>query len=130
MHLTWIQALAVAVGGALGSLARWRVGLWLNVTASLLPWGTLLVNCVGGLFIGIALVALARPGAELARLLLVVGFLGGFTTFSAFSAESLSLLLRGHGGWAALHTLLHVAGALGCAALGHALATRLGLAAS
>jgi fluoride ion exporter CrcB/FEX len=63
-----------------------------------LPLGTLLVNVVGGLLIGMALVALARPEQQLWRLLLVTGFLGGLTTFSAFSAESLALLQRGAAG--------------------------------
>ena len=82
------EALAVAVGAAAGALLRWQAGVWLNARHAQLPLGTLLVNVVGGLLIGMALVALARPEQQLWRLLLVTGFLGGLTTFSAFSAES------------------------------------------
>ena len=112
------QALAVAVGGGAGSLLRWRVGAWLNT----MPWpmaaGTLAVNLVGGALIGFSLVAFERVPNDLLRLLLVTGGLGGLTTFSAFSAESLGLLIRGAYGVALLHTLAHVAGALLAAAIG------------
>ena len=115
-------ALAVALGAALGALARWRAGLWLNASWQGFPLGTLLVNCVGGLLIGFALVWFARAPNELLRLLLVTGFLGGLTTFSAFSGESLVLLQRGRAGWALVHSLAHVVGALAFTALGHHLA--------
>jgi CrcB protein len=113
-----MSALAVAFGAAAGALARWQVGLWLNPRHASLPLGTLAVNVVGGLLIGMAMVLLARPDQAAWRLLLVTGFLGGLTTFSAFSAESLHLLQRGDWGWALAHSLLHVVGALGAAALG------------
>ena len=80
--------------------------------------GTLIVNMVGGLAMGALLAVFERHPQELWRLLLVTGFLGGLTTFSAFSGESLQLLLRGQWAWAAMHTLLHVLGALACAGLG------------
>ena len=72
----------------------------------------MLVNCVGGLLIGMALAWFERSPNELLRLLLVTGFLGGLTTFSAFSVESLMLLQRGQWVLASAHTLAHV---LGCA---------------
>jgi CrcB protein len=65
------------------------------------------------------LAAFTRHPNELLRLLIVTGVLGGFTTFSAFSAESLGLLQRGAIGLAAAHTAAHVLLALGCAAVGH-----------
>lgn len=111
-------ALAVALGAALGALARWRTGLWLNASWQGFPLGTLLVNVVGGLLIGMALEWFGRQPDELLKLLLVTGFLGGLTTFSAFSGESLSLLQRGEFGLALAHTLAHVLGSLGAAALG------------
>jgi CrcB protein len=120
--LLGLQALAVAVGAAIGALLRWAAGLWFNTPGSTLPLGTLLVNCVGGFLIGIALVGFERVPNDLLRLLLVTGFLGGLTTFSAFSAESLTLLARGQWGGALLHTGAHVLGALGCAAVGARLA--------
>jgi fluoride exporter len=118
---TALQALAVAGGAALGALARWRTGVWLNTQWAGFPLGTLVVNCVGGLLIGACLVAFERSPNELLRLLLVTGFLGGLTTFSAFSVESLLLVQRGHWALAAGHTLAHVLGALACAALGYRL---------
>ena len=118
MSLGLLQALAVGVGAALGALLRWQAALAFNRPASVLPLGTLLVNCAGGLVIGALLVVFERSPNELARLLLVTGFLGGLTTFSAFSAESLALLVHGDWQGAVWHTLAHVLGALVCAALG------------
>ena len=108
----------VALGGAVGALLRWRVGLWLNPLALPLALGTLAVNVVGGLLIGLSLVWFEHHPNEAWRLLLVTGGLGGLTTFSTFSAESLTLLLRGQLGLAALHSLAHVLGALLAVALG------------
>lgn len=113
-----LQVAAVAAGSALGALVRWGAGLWLNARWAGFPLGTLAVNLVGGVLIGMALAWLERRPDELLRLLLVTGFLGGLTTFSAFSAESLLMLQRGEFGLAAGHTLAHVLGALACAALG------------
>lgn len=112
----------VALGAALGALLRWAAGLWLNARWQGFPLGTLFVNAVGGLLVGIALVWLESRPNEMLRLFALVGVLGGFTTFSAFSAESLVLLQRGQYGLALLHTAGHVLGSLACAALGFALA--------
>ncbi|MBA3591186.1 fluoride efflux transporter CrcB [Methylibium sp.] len=119
MSATLPQALCVMAGAAAGALLRWFAGLWLNTLWAAFPLGTLAVNAIGGLGIGVALAWFTqRPEQELLRLLLVTGVLGGFTTFSAFSAESLNLLQRG-AAWTALgHTLAHVVGSLVCAALG------------
>jgi CrcB protein len=122
MTATLAQAAAVALGAALGALARWGAGLWLNAGWSGFPLGTLLVNCLGGLLIGAAMVGFARWPDELARLFFVTGLLGGFTTFSAFSGESLGLLQRGQWGLALAHSAAHLLGALACTALGFALA--------
>jgi CrcB protein len=119
--LSATQAGAVAIGAAVGALARWWAGLAFNGLWAGFPLGTLLVNAVGGLLIGMAMVAFARSPHELLRLLLVTGFLGGFTTFSSFSAESLGLLQRGDIGLALLHSAAHLLGALGCCALGYLL---------
>jgi CrcB protein len=116
--LPWLHIVAVASGAALGALLRWLAGLWLNASWSGFPLGTLLVNGAGGLLIGVALAWFERSPNELLRLLLVTGFLGGLTTFSAFSAESLLLLQRGQWLMGLLHTGAHVLGALACAALG------------
>ncbi len=114
----WLQALAVAMGAAIGALLRWQAGLWLNASWPGFPLGTLLVNCVGGLLVGASLAWFAAWPSELLRLLLVTGLLGGLTTFSTFSAESLLLLERGQWSIAFGHTLAHLLGALACAAVG------------
>ena len=119
------QVAAVAGGAAAGALLRWRAGLWLNADWPGFPLGTLLVNLAGGLLVGIALAWFERSPDELLRLLLVTGFLGGLTTFSAFSVESLVLVQRGQGLLAVGHTLAHVLGALGCAAIGYRIAQTL-----
>lgn len=116
------QAAAVAGGAALGALARWLTGLGLNPLWGGFPLGTLAVNCLGGLLIGVATVWYVRWPDETLRLLLVTGFLGGFTTFSAFSAESLGLLQRGAWALALAHSLAHLLGALACTAAGFGLA--------
>ena len=119
------QMAAVAGGAAAGALLRWRAGLWLNTAWAGFPLGTLLVNLAGGLLVGIALAWFERSPDELLRLLLVTGFLGGLTTFSAFSVESLLLVQRGQALLAVGHTLAHVVGALGCAAVGYGFARAL-----
>lgn len=99
-----MQFLLVAVGGAIGSLARYSVGLaatrWF---AAGFPWGTLAVNVAGGLAMGL-LASRLGPGDEQMRLLLGVGVLGGFTTFSAFSLETVRLMQH-----APAHAALYVA---------------------
>ena len=111
-------AMAVALGAAAGAVLRWQAGAWFNPLWGGFPLGTLFVNLLGGLGIGLALAWLGRHPDEGLRLLLVTGLLGGFTTFSAFSAESLGSLEKGDFGGALFHTLAHVIGALACAALG------------
>lgn len=93
-----VQALLVAGGGAIGSLLRYYVGQWaLRLAGPAFPWGTLTVNVVGCFVIGVFAEMIARrfdASPEL-RLLLITGFLGGFTTFSAFSLDAISLFERG-----------------------------------
>jgi CrcB protein len=93
------NALLVGAGGFLGSIARyWFSGVAQDRLGSGFPWGTLAVNVLGCLAIG-ALAQLAESRASAfppeARLLLVVGFLGGFTTFSAFGNDTLDLFRAG-----------------------------------
>lgn len=113
-----VQALAVMGGAAVGALLRWQMQAWLNPAWSGFPLGTLAVNAVGGLAIGLAAAWFSQRPDELLQLLLMTGLLGGFTTFSAFSVESLLLLQRGAWLAAGAHTLAHVLGSLACAALG------------
>jgi CrcB protein len=87
-----IQILLVALGGALGSVARYGVGVGAARLLGLsFPYGTLLINVLGGLAMGV-LAARIGPEHEPQRLLIGVGVLGGFTTFSTFSLESVRLL--------------------------------------
>lgn len=116
------HALAVAVGAGLGALLRWGAGMAFNALWTGFPLGTLLVNCTGGLAIGVAMVWFQRSPDEIARLFLVTGLLGGFTTFSSFSAESLGLIQRGDWGLALVHSAAHLLGALACTAMGYLLA--------
>lgn len=120
--LSLANASAVAIGAAAGALCRWLAGVWFNTVWAGFPLGTLLVNCVGGALIGGSLAWFARWPDEFLRLLFVTGFLGGLTTFSAFSLESLHLLQKNEWGMAVLHAAAHVFGALACAALGFRLA--------
>lgn len=114
--------LAVALGAAIGAVLRWAAGVWVNALWHGFPLGTLLVNCAGGLMIGMALLGFERWPAELPRAFVITGFLGGLTTFSAFSGESLHLLQRGQMVMAVLHAAAHVFGSLACVAVGFALA--------
>ena len=89
------QIFWVALGGAAGSVARYSVGVWAaRLFGASLPWGTLIVNVLGGLAMG-ALAARLGPAQETLRLALGVGVLGGFTTFSAFSLETVRLIEQG-----------------------------------
>ena len=101
----------IALGGAGGALARhWMTALVQNTAAGQFPWGTLSVNLLGSLGIGVAYVlimerALLHPDWRGA---VMVGFLGAFTTFSAFSLETLALLENGRGGLALAYMLASV----------------------
>ena len=123
--MPWLQIAVVAIGAAVGALLRWQAGVWLNGPASQaigFPLGTLVVNCAGGLLIGAALLFFERTPNELQRLLWITGFLGGLTTFSSFSVESLVMLQRGEWALALGHSLAHVIGSLAFAILGFGLA--------
>lgn len=89
--------LSVALGGAIGSVARYGVANLARTLAPGWPWGTLAVNVLGSFAIGVLFAAFAlRPSIpEWIRLGLMTGLLGGFTTFSAFSVETLDLLRTG-----------------------------------
>jgi CrcB protein len=105
---------AIAVGAALGALSRWGLGLALNGLFPAIPPGTLVANLVGGYLVGLALPWLsANPEWHGAwRLFLITGFLGGLTTFSAFSGEVAQLLQQGRLLLASGAIGLHVGGSL------------------
>ena len=115
-----MQALLVAAGGAVGSLARYGVGVaagrWFGLG---FPWGTLFVNVLGGLAMGL-LAARVGPESVNLRLALGVGLLGGFTTFSAFSLEVVRLMQH-QPGLAVLYVFLSVALSVGACWVGFSL---------
>ncbi len=88
---------AVAVGGALGALARYGVGLLLPHRPGALPLGTMAINVLGGLLIGILIVVVVERGRghPLARPFLGTGVLGGFTTFSTYTVDAQQLIAAG-----------------------------------
>ena len=104
-----VASLNVALGGAAGSVLRYQMGRAVTSLAgpgNAFPWGTLAVNILGSLLMGALVGWMARgaagqQGSESMRLLLGVGLLGGFTTFSAFSSELVTMLHRGQAGMAA-----------------------------
>ena len=99
-RLVSIQWLAVGGGAAIGAWIRWGLGIALN--ASILPMGTLVANLGGGLLMGMAIAYFASTSAQdPTRLLVMTGFLGGLTTFSAFSAEAFNFLQKQQYAWAA-----------------------------
>jgi fluoride exporter len=108
----------IALGAVLGAWLRWWAGLAFNAVWSGFPLGTLIVNCVGGFAIGALVQWFSAHPNDLLRLGLITGLLGALTTFSAFSAESLQLLVSGRYAVAMAHTFAHVLGALGFAAFG------------
>jgi len=99
----------VAIGGGIGAMLRYHAGCAVTTVAGpnmVFPWGTFLINVSGSLLMGILAGWLAREGgSESLRLLLGVGVLGGFTTFSAFSLETALLMQRGLYGMAGAYVL-------------------------
>src|SRR5690606_42093563 len=111
----WKAAAAICVGASLGALLRWQLGAHLNAVFPNIPLGTLAANLIGGYVVGLAVALFANlPGlAPEWRRLVITGFCGGLTTFSAFSAETSMLLQQGRVLWG---------GAAAVSALGRSLA--------
>ena len=123
----------IAIGSALGGTARYGLTLWAaRIWGESFPWGTLLINVLGsfviGLFFNLTMADGPLPATANMRLFVMSGICGGFTTFSAFSLQSL-LLIRGGEWWPAL---AYMAGSvvlcLAAVLLGHWLAARIGVA--
>jgi len=118
----------VTLGGVIGSLLRWGVGLVLPVSAGGLPWPTLFANATGCFAIGFY-ATLTGPDGRLfvdprTRLFFMTGICGGYTTFSAFSVETLRFVLSGDAGSAVLYLVVSVVSWLGAVWLGELLAWR------
>lgn len=121
--------LLVALGGAVGTLARYGLSAVSLPISQNLPWGTILINIVGSFVIGffgtLTLASGKYPVSENLRLFVMVGFCGGFTTFSAFSLQTLDLLRDSALSRAIANVLLSVTLCIAAVAVGHLLAARL-----
>lgn len=113
-----LQLLIVAIGSGVGGALRYSVSLIGQKYPSFFPYWTLAVNVLGGLCIGY-LAAWFGDESGYNRLLLITGFCGGFTTFSAFSLETLELFRQGRIGWGMLNIILNVVCALGACWIGY-----------
>lgn len=142
MSVTWFW---IGIGGFFGTVARYKIGqLFVSNSSTNLPLGTITVNLVGSFLMGLIIGIMMKKGTPLVNpsghswndplnhgvVVLTTGFLGGFTTFSAFSAETLSLFQTGHVelaiGTSALQILGGVGGALVGIALGQLVSRYLG----
>ncbi len=114
--------IAVGVGGAFGCWLRWFLGLRLNATLPVMPLGTLAANLIGGFLVGVAVAFFNRYPAlpPEYRQFVVVGFMGGLTTFSSFSAEVVSMLAKEEYLWALGTASVHLLGSLALTAVGMA----------
>lgn len=112
--MTLYAFIAVGLGVAIGAWMRWMLGLWLNATLPELPLGTLTANLVGAFLIGYAVAFfMQHPGLSPEwRLFIITGFLGGLTTFSTFSIETVTLLARGQYLWGSAIISTHLVGSL------------------
>jgi fluoride exporter len=110
----WKSIVAISLGGSLGSLLRWWLGMMLNAHFPTMPPGTLTANLVGGYIIGLAVAFFGTYTALPPewRLLVITGFCGGLTTFSTFSAEITALLQQGRVLWAISAAATHLLGSI------------------
>jgi CrcB protein len=118
--MTFYAFIAIGLGAAIGAWLRWGLGMWLNPITPELPMGTLAANLIGGYLVGLA-VAFFMHNASLSpewRLFIITGFLGGLTTFSTFSAETVTLLVRGQYAWGTAIIAAHLGGSLLMTVLG------------
>jgi CrcB protein len=118
--MPWGGILAVGGGAAIGAWLRWGLGVMLNPVFPTLPLGTLSANLIGGLLMGFAMEIITRHAimSPEMQLLATTGFLGGLTTFSTFSAEIVTLLLRREYLWGTIAIASHVVGSLALTILG------------
>ncbi len=118
---SWYQVAVLSVGGVLGVNARYWLGVAITRwTGTQFPWATFSINVTGSFAIGLFTVFLARwlPQHPHARLLVVVGFLGGYTTFSSYSFESMTLWERGERGLCLAYLIGSVAAGFAAVVLG------------
>jgi CrcB protein len=122
-----VTVLVVGLGGAVGAVARYVVGGWVQtLSGSFFPWGTFAVNVAGSLALGFVMVWLQSTiAAPELRALVTIGFIGSFTTFSTFSYETLSMLRDGQWWHATGYTVGSVLVGLVAVAVGAGLAALL-----
>src|SRR5438045_1138213 len=118
--MPWGGIIAVGGGAAVGAWLRWGFGMLLNPLFPTVPLGTLAANLLGGLLMGFAMEFLDRHAimSPEVRLLVTTGFLGGLTTFSTFSAEIVTLLMRRDYLWGAITIASHVVGSIALTVIG------------
>lgn len=106
--------IVIAIGASVGAWLRWLLGIKLNALFPTIPPGTVVANMVGGYLIGLTIAFLAASPSLSPewRLLIITGFCGGLTTFSTFSAETVTLIQEGKLLWALGSISLHVVGSL------------------
>jgi CrcB protein len=120
----WTKVMVLALGGTLGVNARYWLGVWMTRwTSPQFPWATFAINVSGSFLIGFLTVTLTRwlPHPNV-RLLVITGFLGGYTTFSTFENDALTLWERGEGRLMAAYVIGSVAAGFVAVVLGTALA--------
>ncbi len=127
LGLSAVTLAAVFAGGALGTLARYLLAAHHPAAADAFPWVTLLVNLTGSFAIGmlVPLTEHVAPRATWARPLLVIGFLGGWTTYSSLAVDATLLLRHGDAATCAAYLAATVAGGLALVVAGHAAGRRL-----
>ena len=118
--MSWGGVIAVGGGAAVGAWMRWGLSIALNPVFPTLPLGTLVANLIGGLLMGFAMELITRHTflSPDVRLLMTTGFLGGLTTFSTFSGEISTLILRKEWLWGVLGVGAHVVGSIVMTLLG------------
>jgi CrcB protein len=122
------SCLVVMLGGAIGTFLRYLASVLALPISRELPWGTIIINITGsfviGLFGTLTLASGRFPASESLRLFVMVGFCGGYTTFSAFSLQTLDLIRNGAVTRAALNIVLSIVLCLSAVALGHLVGAR------
>jgi CrcB protein len=122
MSLT--TCLVVMIGGALGTLARYAIGVLALPISGQLPWGTIIINITGsfviGLFGTLTLASGRFPVSDTMRLFVMIGLCGGYTTFSSFSLQTLDLMRNGALDRAAINIAASVVLCIAAVAAGHA----------
>ncbi len=114
------MCLAIAIGAGLGALLRFSLGMLLNSHFPTIPLGTLVANLAGGFLMGLFMAITKNHSytPDILKLAIATGFLGGLTTFSTFSAETVTLLANQEYLWMGLMIFAHVAGSISLTIIG------------